>query len=377
MSLVNKMLRDLDARRAAPGERAALPAAVTPLSARQEPPQSKTVWLGALVLLLGAAAVAWWWLSSVRPQTAPVVSPPASTVSAIPSPATVAAAMPAPTVPPADIIPALPARVPVEPALRIDTDLAIVPAERQLPRTRPAASTSPPSLVAAAPGFVTAPSVAPVRPAVAALPKDSPSAPATESSINKQPRLPTAPERAEADYRRGVQAQRQGQKEEAAVRYQAALAENAEHAAARQSLAALLIELRRYDEAEALLRKGIALPTVRLASILALARLKVERGQAATALELLLENAATGEHSADYQGFAAALLNRAGRHRESAERYQAATQLAPNDGRWWAGLGIALDAEGKTAQARAAYLKAGSLPGLPAELALHIEQRLR
>ena len=32
MSLVNKMLRDLDARRVGDGERAALPAAVTPLS---------------------------------------------------------------------------------------------------------------------------------------------------------------------------------------------------------------------------------------------------------------------------------------------------------------------------------------------------------
>lgn len=377
MSLVNKMLRDLDARRAAPGERAALPAAVTPLAARQQPPQSKALWLGALMLVVGAAAVGWWWFSSTRPQTAPAISPPAPTLLAIPLPATVAAVMPAPTVPPADMIPALPAPVPVEPALRIDPDLATVPAERQLPRAKPVASTPPPTPVAAAPTLATAPSAAPVRPAAAALPKESPSAPATASSINKQPRLPTAPERAEADYRRGVQAQRQGQKEEAAARYQAALTENAEHAAARQSLAALLIELRRYDEAEALLRKGIALPAVRLASTLALARLKVERGQAAAALELLLENAATGEHSADYQGFAAALLNRAGRHREAAERYQAATQLAPNDGRWWAGLGIALDAEGKTVQARAAYLKAGSLPGLPAELALHIEQRLR
>ena len=37
MSLVNKMLRDLDARRVGDGERAALPAAVTPLAAHQEP----------------------------------------------------------------------------------------------------------------------------------------------------------------------------------------------------------------------------------------------------------------------------------------------------------------------------------------------------
>lgn len=375
MSLVNKMLRDLDARRAAPGERTALPAAVTPLAARQESPQSRAAWLGALVLAAGVAAVAWWWLSSSGSRQPTVMNPEVPAVATAVSPPTDVAVAPAPAVARVDKLPARSRSALAEPDLRIDPDLATLPAERSLPRPKSAASAPqmPSPTVATAP----APLTLPPRPAVAAMAKESAAAPATESSINKQPRLPSSLERAETDYRRGLLAQRQGQADEAAARYQAALAEHAEHAAARQSLAALLIELRRYDEAEALLRKGIALPAVRLASILALARLKVERGQAAVALDLLLANAAAGERSADYQGFAAALLNRVGRHHEAVERYQAATQLAPNEGRWWAGLGIALDAEGKTAEARAAYQKASGLPGLPAELALHIEQRLR
>lgn len=376
MSLVNKMLRDLDARRAAPGERAALPAAVTPLAARQAPRQGKAVWLGAL--LVAAAAAAWWWFLPAAPPKLAVVASPAPPAAVAPTLApAVAAVPPALTIAPADTTPAPPKPAPVEPELRIDPDLAVLPQERPAARGKPLPGAPPaPRAAAATPAVVAAVPTSPVKPAAAVTAKE---APATESSINKQPRLPTAAERAEADYRRGVQAQRQGLKDEAAARYQAALAEYAEHAAARQSLAALLIELRRYDEAEALLRKGIGivLPAVRLASTLALARLKVERGQSAAALDLLLENAAAGERSADYQGFAAALLNRAGRQREAAERYQAATQLAPNDGRWWAGLGIVLDAEGKTAEARTAYQKASVLPGLPAELALHIEQRLR
>jgi Flp pilus assembly protein TadD len=40
-------------------------------------------------------------------------------------------------------------------------------------------------------------------------------------------------------------------------------------------------------------------------------------------------------------------------------------------------MGIVLDAAGKTAEARAAFERARNLPGLPAELANHIEQRLR
>lgn len=377
MSLVNKMLRDLDARHAAPGERAALPAAVTPLAARQAPPDNKGVWLLGALLAVAAAAAAWWWLSSAAPPAAAVIAPPVAPIATAPSaPPVVAAVPPAPTPAPADIPPP-PKPALVEPDLRIDPDLAMLPAERQAPRARPAVSKpqATPPAIAAAPAPVSVP--IPARPAAAALSKEAPVAPAAESSISKQPRLPTAVERAEAEYRRGLLAQRQGQTDEAVARYQTALTENPGHAAARQSLAALLIELRRYDEVDALLQKGIALPAVRLASTLALARLKVERGQAAAALELLLGNAAAGERSADYQGFAAALLNRAGRHREAAERYQAATQLAPGDGRWWAGLGIALDAEGKTAAAREAYQKASGLPGLPADLALHVEQRLR
>jgi MSHA biogenesis protein MshN len=190
-------------------------------------------------------------------------------------------------------------------------------------------------------------------------------------------RLPSPAERAESEYRRGAQAQRQGNAEDAAASYRAALDDYPEHAAARQTLAALLIEAKHFDEAEELLRKGTELPAVRLASTLALARLKVERNQAPAALELLLKNAASGERSAEYQGFVGALLNRADRAPEAVERYQAATRLAPNEGRWWAGLGMALDAAGKGPEAREAYQKARALPGLPADLAQHIEQRLR
>lgn len=202
-------------------------------------------------------------------------------------------------------------------------------------------------------------------------------APVAEGRIDKQERLPTPAERAETEYRRALQAYRMGNLDQAAAGYRAALADYPEHAAARQTLAAMLIDGKRYDEAEELLSKGTELAAVRLASILALARLKVERNQAPAALELLQKNAAFGERSADYQGFAGALLNRAGRSAEAVERYLAATRLAPNEGRWWAGLGIALDAAGRPADARDAYQKARSLPGLPADLAQHIEQRLR
>jgi MSHA biogenesis protein MshN len=220
----------------------------------------------------------------------------------------------------------------------------------------------------------TAPAAAVARPPLVALPEATPG---LESRIDKQIRLPSAADRAEAEYRRGVAAQRQGDADGAAARYRAALEEHPEHAAARQTLAALLIEANHFDEAEDILRKGTELATVRLASTLAWARLKVERNQAPAALDILLKNPGLGERSAEYQGFTGALLNRAGRSAEAVNHYQAATRLAPNEGRWWAGLGIALDAAGKAPEAKEAYLKARALPSLPQDLAQHIEQRLR
>lgn len=365
MSLVNKMLRDLDARRVGDGERAALPAAVTPLAARAAPQRTLLRQVPALLLVLAALGGAGWYGARTMRSDAPAV-PPAAAV-AVPA-APVAVAPPPVTAAPLD--PNSAASASTLPSLRMADELIVVPVPAEAPeppRKTPAAT----PMTAPRPAAETIPPKA----AVTAQPKVPPVLP--EGRIDKQPRLPSAAERVEAEYRRGLLAQRQGNAEEAAAAYRAALAEQAEHAAARQALAALLIEGRRFDEAEEVLLKGMEQPSLRLPSTLTLARLKVERNQAGAALELLQKNAAAGERSAEYHGFTAALLNRAGRMLEAVEHYQAATRLAPNEGRWWAGLGIALDAAGKGAEAREAYQKARGLPGLPADLAQHIEQRLR
>ncbi|MBN8475608.1 tetratricopeptide repeat protein, partial [Sulfuritalea sp.] len=288
--------------------------------------------------------------------------------AAAPAPAPVAAL---PTLRMADALVALPETKP-EPVRKQSE----VPA-RPSPPVLPAVATVSPATEGSPRGAPTSkpPMAEPTpRPAPVVAAK---AAPPAEVFIEKQLRQPSAAERAETTYRRGLAAARQGLTEDAIGIYRAALADQAEHAAARQALAALLIEARRYDEAEEVLRKGGDIASARLSSALALARLQVERNQAAAALETLQKHAAAGDRSAEFQGFAAALLNRAGRSAEAVTHYQAATRLAPGEGRWWAGLGIALDAAGKGAEARDAYQKARSLPGLPADLAQHVEQRLR
>lgn len=355
MSLVNKMLRDLDARRAGDGDRAALPAAVTSLASRQESRRGVSLlWPGMVLAVTGLGAAAWFGLLSGLPS------------SGLPPAPVVVQAVAVADVPIASV--ATPAAESGLPALRLAGELSAPPAtQAEAPRK---AATAEPKIPAVPPALV-----APSRPPLEVQPK-VPVALA-EARIDKQVRQPSSAERAENEYRRGVQAQRQGNAEDAANHYRAVLEDVPEHPAARQLLAALLIEARRFDDAEEVLRAGMELASSRLTSMLALARLKVERNQASAALDLLLKNAAAGERSAEYQGFVGALLNRAGRAAESVDRYQAATRLAPAEGRWWAGLGIALDAAGKGVEARDAYLKARALPGLPADLSQHVEQRLR
>lgn len=389
MSLVNKMLRDLDARRAGETERAALPAAVTPLAARQAPAPVWPKLVVAGLIAVASSAVAWvyWGAPAVTlpPQAAAPAPAPAAVPASEAAPAPVLAAVsPAPTFSGAAPVEAGPTATGKGSELQPQHDLNRKSAtNHQAPKPEPKAKQESKLEVKAeskpdkaAPKRSQPVAAIPASPLVKAPPGALPSAEATPR-IDKQERVPDAAERAEAYYRQGRGAQHAGRTDEALTSYQTALAVFPEQAAARQALAALLIEGRRWDAAEQVLREGIELPAARLASTLTLARLLVERSQAAAALELMEKQAASGERSAEYQGFLAVLLNRTGRAHEAAERYQVATRLAPGEARWWAGLGIALDADGQSGAAREAYLKARSLPGLPPELAQHVEQRLR
>lgn len=390
MSLVNKMLRDLDARRAGEAERGALPAAVTPLQddVRSVPYSRIAALVVVAVLAAGGVAAYFGYLPGHEallpaPEPAkPLIAKPQSPAATVPAQAPVAPsptpapepvlAAPEPAASPPVTVAAVPVPAPAAEAtsgllLRMDTMLERVPAAPRMAKPEPEKKSAP-KPDKAAPATTKA-----TLPAKMGAGETQPA----ESKIEKQDRTATPAEKAEAEYRRGQQAQRQGAADQAAGHFRTALAEQPEHVGARKTLAALLIEQRRYDEAEEVLRRGMAVYATQPYWPMALARLKVERGDTAGALDVLLTQAASAEASAEYQGFAAALLHRQGRTREAIDRYAAATKLAPNEARWWAGMGIVLDAAGKSAEARAAYERARNLPGLPAELAAHIEQRLK
>ena len=403
MSLINKMLRDLDARHAPAGP-AALPDEVRPLPEKTVPPRiGRGVWI--LAGVAGVAIVALqttaWWIPPLI--SANLISADMVPRGLLPAPAIVAhAPAPAPVVqapttvvlqmpPPEQMLP-LPA-LPDTPAPAAGTPPSGAPSAAPSatpPAAAPGREPAPPPLADSRSGGLkidntlpevtsqSAASLAAARPKqLAATAKSGRAGVSASAKIDKQQAMASPHDRAEAEYRKGVATFRQGHAHEAIVQLRAALQEDARHLAARQTLLSLLAEQKQWDEVQSLLREGLDLMPAQIAWAMALARIQVEGGNAMGAWDTLQKYMAHGEKNADYQGFAGVLLQRLQKPREAAQHYLAAVQIKPFEGRWWLGLGLAYEADGRSAEARDAFQHARGASGLTPEMAAVIDKKLR
>ncbi len=326
MSLINKMLQDLDARAGQPG------AAPLPADVRLAPaPEPRARWvrvalLGAALGAVGAAGLI-GWRAMGEPQAPAVAATPvqaAPVVLPVSAPVQVAEVAPPPPPEPE------PEPVPAPPAPRTESTRATVkpaPAPRK-----------------------------PVAPAV----------------VNG--RSETTAQRTENTYRRALLVLEDGRVTEAIATLQAALKIDPRHEASRQTLVGLLIEARRPDEAMRQLQAALTLDARQPSLAMLLARLQVERG--GPALATLMRTLPHAAGNGEYHAFLAGVLQREGRHREAAEHYQAALRTASGNGVWWMGLGISLQAEKRDAEAVAAFWQALGSGTLSPELTAFVERRL-
>jgi len=79
----------------------------------------------------------------------------------------------------------------------------------------------------------------------------------------------------------------------------------------------------------------------------------------------------------EYHAFLGGALQRQGRLREAAEQYETALRTAPNNAVWWMGLGIALQGEKRNGEAADAFRQAKSLGTLSPDLQAFVERRLQ
>lgn len=343
MSLINQMLQDLEKRQSDAETVPELPGVVHAAPAARTSFAWQRVALPVLAVA-GAAGVFYWLFAAVpKPEQPQLVEAPAA-VPGTPAP---------PLQPPAaDVLrPAAPASsvagFPAEPAASV--------------RAKPAKATSAAAKAALEASTPRPPAVAERAPA----------------NIEKVVRQPVAAERAEKTYLEAVAMRNRGRSAEAGELLRKALAEDPMHSGARQLLARDLLEQRAYAEARQVLAEGMQQQPAQLRWPTLLARLELDRGDLAAARQAVDSALPRAGDSADFQALAGAVAQRQGRAGEAADFYRAALRLAPGEGRWWIGLGIALEAEGHGPEAREAFRRAIRTGSLNEDLTAYAEHHSR
>jgi len=363
MSLINRMLRELD-RRQPSGAKVQNPAASAQVRAVSRS-ERRHEWFWRIVAVLVLASAAWvaWVAYQLKPH-APIATElamnaaeaakarPTVNVSQAPAPAKPAAPPPASAVPPEprrDVASASPPRQPPLEILKlaqlIETPIPALAAPSTKPRAARAA-------------------VAPV-----VLP--------SSMAVTRRDRPRSAEAEAEDRFREGVALLNQGRVSDAQQDFAAALQRQAAHEPARQALVSILIDRGQLEEARQRLQEGLALNPAQVQFANVLARILVERRDYAGAAGVLEARREAGRNDPDYQLLLGAVLQRLGRHVDAAEAFRSAIELKNQPGAAWVALGVSLEASGKKQDAIQAYRRSLLASALSQDTRSYAETRIR
>jgi Tfp pilus assembly protein PilF len=401
VSVINKMLQELDRRNASAGIEAEQPP--QQVKAVSTPHRGHAEWFWRIVAVLMLAAVGWvgWVAYQLRPQ-APVATELAFKAAeqsrkgpitpAVPSaverdarqeavekaPA-LAEKAPSPSTKPAPLAQEPAPSEPAKPAVRESAEtfklaqaIQTPIAERQPPKPEPAPAR--PAASAPAPEAAQKTDAAPAA-KMAEKPKIAQKKVSSKPMVDKRDHAKAASESAEQQFRRAALYLNQGRVSEAEDQLVGALHADPSHVAARQAYVALLLEQRRNDAAQRVLRDALAKDPSQPVFSLALARILAEQHDYMAALDVM-DRAGGVSKNADFQAVRGAVMQRLGRHQEAVDAYLAAIQGGVQPATTWVGLGISLEALGRRSEASQAYRR--SLGGaLTREVRDYAESRVR
>jgi MSHA biogenesis protein MshN len=384
MSLINQMLQELDARRA----EAAAGNGSFGQQVRAVPERGRLHpiwWVGIGVALVVAAggSGAWYWMRSLsRAPAAPVVPAPNLPLKIDIGLSEVSRAIPQS---------AESAQIGSEPARA--SVAAISQQDNPTDRTKPGMPAAPAqtahgqhqanAVPGAAPGSnepqAGLPDIAKVVPhakSMAIQPADKAAEQPPSPVLTKQFKELTPQQLAENEYRKGVASLQQGKGSEAIASLEQALQFDPAHAAARQTLIGILLDNKHRDGAIRRAREGLDVDSAQPGLAMILARLQVEKGELQPAIETLERTLPYAVDRAEYQAFLAALLQRAERHKEAVEHYFVALQKAPQNGVWWMGAAISLQADRRKQEAIEAFKRAKATNSLSPALQEFVDTQI-
>ncbi len=391
MSLINKMLSDIDKRNATAG-------GVQPTSSNMRNVMSERSTSSRLPLLMVAVAIiagVLIWKNFSDSGSKPV--PPAPQVAIAPAPP--AAVEPAPVTEKAEPAPAPKAVFALAPSAPVKPAPVTAKAE-PMPAPKVVIAVAPPAAVKPAPetgqGVHKA---APAEPARATGEKRSvqrivtasddtqalseESIPAVRKqehksgSSGKALKIVNPQQRSDNAYRHAIAKMSQGRTTEAQESLRQALLDNPLNHNARQLLAGLLIEGSRQGEALTLMQDGLQLVPGETQFTIMSARLQAEAGDRQAALATLKDGLSKADNNPEFHVLFATLLQREERHEEAVAHYLTALKSDPTMATWLVGLGISLQAMDKLVDATEAYARAQQTETLQPELAQFVEQRLK
>lgn len=347
MSLINDVLRDLDARRALPCEGA--PGALADLAPARPPRRraGRAARLGALLLACSALAL-------LRPGAEPGGDDPGP----LHDPA-VAPRSDAPDLPPVAAAP--------PPAGFAEPAPGAAPASTATEAAGSAAET--------ASALETGPSDAELEAWAAEL-SEAAAVPEPSGSHGRPALRSSARDRAEGLFRDALGRAAAADPGAAEALLRDALDLDPRHRGARLALATLLAGRGLHPEALAVCAEGSAIDPADPAFPVLDARIRAEAGDPAGAIASLGRARVAFPHSAETHGLLAALLQRQGRSDDAVAHFERALQLEPARAAWWLGLGLAHEARADRSAAALAYRGARRSGGLePAALAW-LDERL-
>ena len=146
---------------------------------------------------------------------------------------------------------------------------------------------------------------------------------------------------------------------------------------ARKKLAAMLFARGQLSEAETVLSQGLERHPDNLQLRLMLARLYFQRNNLQQALETVKSDEVSAFLYPDFVSFRASLAEKLARYDIARQDYRALVESQPDEPRWWLGFAVSLERLNENMLALQAYEKTNTLGQLPDEVMQFVDQRIR